>query len=199
MTRQRHFTAPATALLVFLFSACSGDGTGPDDEPELVYDRIVVDIPYVNVTHDCDPAWDNPGDFQGGIDIYQNMDPVEGQEGPIASSPRRTLSLNSGEYGLGTIRAEALIARVEARPVVVYGSLVELDNGVEDAGAYFTQTLRWWDARDCWHVDGNCIPATVPTTWTVNVHTRDDVWNPFNSNDEGCRFDVVFRLGVTES
>ncbi|MBR9988885.1 MAG: hypothetical protein KFH98_03970, partial [Gemmatimonadetes bacterium] len=109
--RTQPFAAVGTAFLLVLLSACSGDGTGPgdDDEPGIIFDRLVIDIAHIGVIHDCDPAWDNPGDFQGWVDIYQAMNPVQGEVNfqLLGSSPRRTLLLNSGESVSGTdIRAE---------------------------------------------------------------------------------------------
>lgn len=214
MIRQRHFAAPCIAFLLFLTSACVADSTGPgdgpddgpDDEPEVVMDRIVASIGSVQVVHDCDPALDNPGDFQAWVEIYQDTNPEPGQENYelVAASPRRTMLLNSGESGSGShIRAEALVPRVRARPIRVQGVFRELDNGLVDEGTGVVATLRWWDERNCWQLGDDCI-VTVGASeynqfWTHHVDARDDVFDLFNPDDEGCDFTVTFGAHISES
>jgi hypothetical protein len=207
MTRQRPFAAPATAFLLVLLSACAADSTGPgDDEPEVVSDRIVVRISHMEVVHDCDPALDNPGDFQAWVEIYQDTDPTPGQEDYrlVASSPKRTVSLNSGESSSrDDIRVEGLVQRVRARPVRVRGVFRELDNGLVDAGSDLVATLRWWDERNCWQLGDGCM-ITIGANeynqvWTHHIDARQDEFNLFNPDDEGCEFYVNYGAHISES
>ncbi|MBR9991371.1 MAG: hypothetical protein KFH98_16530 [Gemmatimonadetes bacterium] len=202
MTRQRRFTAPATAFLL-LISACGADGTGPDDEPEFVMDRIVFNIGHIEVIHDCDPAWDNPGDFQGYVGIWLATDTTQGAYQLVSSSRYTMMFLNSGESASGGhIRAEGLVPRDPARPVRLQGVFSELDHDEVDAEAKLGEQLQWDESRNCWQIEGACLPTVADEyhqTWTHHVHTRDDVWNPFNSNDEGCRFYVTFVLRISGS
>jgi hypothetical protein len=204
MTRQWRFTAPVSAFLLILISACGADGTGPDDEPEFVMDRIAFNIGYIEVIHDCDPAWDNPGDFQGYAGIWLAQDATQGAYELVSSSKYTMMFLNSGESASGShIRAEGLVPRDPARPVRLQGVFAELDHGEVDAEAKLNEQLQWDESLDCWQIEGTCLPTIDAyeyyQTWLHHVHTRDDVWNPFNSDDEGCRFSVNFVLRISES
>ncbi|MBR9991370.1 MAG: hypothetical protein KFH98_16525 [Gemmatimonadetes bacterium] len=205
MTRQRQLAAPGTLFLLFLICACGADGTGPD-EPEVVMDRVSFNIGHIEVIHDCDPAWDNPGDFQGFLEIWQDVNPVPGNEDYelVAASPKRTILLNSGESASGDhIRAEARIPRDPARPVLLRGFFREMDHDQVDSGTVLAEVIRWDGVRSCWQIGNSCLNSAGPDEWyhtrTEHVHTRDDVWNPFSSDDQGCRFYVTFVANIDPS
>ncbi|MBR9988884.1 MAG: hypothetical protein KFH98_03965 [Gemmatimonadetes bacterium] len=169
----------------------------------MVSDQLGFNIGHIEVIHDCDPASDNPGDFQGFVEIWRDTNPALGNEDYelITASPRRTILLNSGESASGDhIRAEALVPRDPARPVMVRGVFREMDQDDVDAGTTLVEVIGWDEARSCWQTGGVCLPTAGAgehyRTWTHEVYTRDDVWNPFNSNDEGCRFNVTFVTNI---
>jgi hypothetical protein len=205
MTPQRPCAAAGTAFLLFLISGCGADGTGPGGS-DVVMDRVSIRIGQIDVIHDCDPASDNPGDFRGFVEIYHDMNPTPGNEDfeLIAASPKTMILLNSGESADGGhIRAEALVPRLPARPVMVRGVFQELDHGEVDAGGTQFEVMGWDEHSNCWQIDRFCMANgnsadNFTRSWTVHVYTRDDVWNPFNSDDEGCRFFVTFVANIGE-
>jgi hypothetical protein len=58
----------------------------------------------------------------------------------------------------------------------------------------------WNDFHHCWQAGNSCLNSAGPDEWyhtrTEHVHTRDDVWNPFSSDDLGCRFYVTFVANI---
>jgi hypothetical protein len=105
-------------LFVPLLFACAADSTGPGDDDE-VSDRIVVSIESITVIHDCDPATDNPGDFQAWVEIWQDADPAQGSASHrVAASPKASMTMHPGEYRTG-VTVEARVARVSEREVEV--------------------------------------------------------------------------------
>lgn len=215
MTRQRSFAALGTAFLVPLLSACAVDSTGPDagddgdggNEPTVVSDRIVVSLQRVEVAHDCDPATDNPGDFQSWVEVWQDADPSlsEVDFQMVASSARKTVLINSGEapYLADDIQVSASVVRVRGRPVHARAYVRELDNGNLDSVGTPRELLQWWDDGICWQWNAVCMPSAgarkYREDWSTSVHTRDDEFIFLNPADEGCEFTVIHEAYITES
>lgn len=209
MTSARFFKSFGAVFLVPLLSACSADSTGPDDDdvPAVVSDKIVVSIRTIDVMHDCDPATDNPGDFQSWVEIWQDADPGPDENSQrVAASAKRTLTIHSGALRVATtdVRVEGQVARVPGRPVTVFALVRELDDADVDTYGDQVHELEWSIALACWTWRGTCMPTSISGAeyqefWTTRVRKREDVFNPFNPADEGCAFDVLYGANITKS
>lgn len=207
-----HTAGCAVCLIPFLF-ACAGDSTAfAADVPEVVSDSIRVEMWIVNVRHDCDPAVDNPGDFQTWHEIWQDADPGPSSDSRrLAATPKSVTTIHSGETSRNVVRVDALVARVPGRDVSVHASVRELDNGVPDANSDQVTKLSWSIELECWTSErplngasgpgGSCLRLSANGDsylgfWTNEVRKREDIFNLFNPDDEGCSFDVGYRAYI---
>lgn len=211
MKRTRSVTRLAALGLIAL-AACQTDPTSPDgDDPDgpmgPPHDLIMARITAIETAHDCDPNNENPGDFVGWIEVWQDIDPAAdvAEFALVAESDKRTVSLNSGERAdVGnTMRINGTLTRLASRPVSVRSYVRELDGVAIDIAIDQSNTIVWAAEDDCWTQHGPCLgPAgsgLYDAEWSHGRTSREDVFNLFNPDDEGCALHVEYEAVITEA
>jgi hypothetical protein len=202
MRRTRWRAGLTTAGLVPLLLACEADSTGPDGA-ELPIDLVTVRIESILVPGDCDPALDNPGDFQGWVEIWQDVnraaDVTEYKQ--VVASPKRVEAIDRRTALVldDEMQVQTSVVRDQFRPVSVRAIVNELDDGVIDVGISQEHTLSWSPTADCWINGGECLPPASGAfvgLWSREEFFRIDVFDLFNPDDESCRFTVNFTATI---
>ncbi|MEX1181815.1 MAG: hypothetical protein WEF86_01170 [Gemmatimonadota bacterium] len=204
-----HRTTLALSTCIALAAAgCDAGPTGPDEPPAgALTSTLVARIQSIEVIHDCDPAIGNPGDFRALVEIWQDS-----ETGPeeamvlLTASPQPTVAVDSDETrGWGEMAvAQAVVYRDESRPVIVKMASAELDdNAAIDSGAGAADPFRWSESGACWMYYDNCMGPRdqnqYTKSYTMSVNTRADVFDLFNPDDEGCRFNTSWETTFLNS
>lgn len=195
-----------TAALVPILVACSADTTGPGGA-DLPVDQVTVRIESILVPGDCDPALDNPGDFQGWVEVWQDVNAATDATDyrQVAASPKRSEAIQRQHALLldDEMQVTTSLARDPGRPVSVRAYVNELDNSVVDEGISQQNTLIWSATHDCWMNQGDCMPtagAAFVEGWRSEQNFRPDIFDLFNPDDESCHFtvNVAARIDLGE-
>jgi hypothetical protein len=170
---------------------------------ELPSDLLTVRIESILVPGDCDPALDNPGDFQGWVEVWQDVNPATGVTDyrQLAASPKRVEAIHR-QYALlldDEMQVQSSLVRDQGRPVSVRAYVNELDNGAVDVGISQDNTLSWSTSSDCWLHEGRCMPTASGAFvhgWSREQNFRPDIFDLFNPDDESCHFTVNYAARI---
>lgn len=205
-----HLTAATAVSMLPLLTACTADPTGPDGGPPettpVVMNQLMARMQRVDVTHDCDPNKDNPGDFRAWIEIWQDVDTAAATADMqlVAKTDAETFTIHSdASLGLGDrVRLTQQVVRDGRLPVSVRFHLQERDGGSIDTALDTDWLFRWSDSGDCW-TRGGCVAPGGSTQYRyateVREFSRDDEFHLFNPDDEGCDFTMAAEVMITDS
>ena len=188
-------------LLLALTAACGGterDRPGDPSVSDVPTDRFTASLDQVSSTNDCDPEPGNPGEFTASLEIYTRADETAEWDRAAVTTPRE-LVLNA-EYGalnssLVNESAWVDVPRRDGQEILVAIHVAELDdNGADASLDGYTQYV--YDAYlGCWWSGDNrrCNGGRFEVARTY----REDYFDLFNPNDEGCQIGAVWSTSLT--
>jgi hypothetical protein len=195
-------------LVTPVLFGCGSSASGPNAAQTV---EVVAEIDRLRVVHDCDPKLDDPGDFNLLVQVSQDTDPGDGQSFAPLGSTEFGLAANSGDVPNVSTETRVAVSAVPKanRPVRVEVRVRELDNNVVDltpgggdyAEIYRVWVLDWNPVAQCWWDGSKCLvdidPGTPGLLENWGITTRNDVFDLLNPDDEGCQFNIDWRIGFT--
>lgn len=197
-----------TTLLAGFISACGGGGSSDDStnnadaltEQNLPQSQITLFASSLTAVHDCDPDKDNPGDFVVNTEVKYGGEVLK-------SNSSGGFSLHADEYEniVDETLIQTTLGRQEAKVMYITIDASERDSGSRDADSTLklNYSIEWDQNSWCWrHTNGGCLATNDGLNWSESGNHRrlgrEDKFIPFNSDDEGCEYELSWSLAIRD-
>ena len=207
MTYSNVIKAATGTALITLLQACGGGGGGSDSnedngqqaQPHVPRSTITFFASSLSVDHDCDPNQDNPGDFRIITKVTQDGELIAENSGAA------TLHADESKNMVSSTTIVADLEKVENKVVVITVDTSERDGGSRDGDStlVINYEFQWNPYSLCWEDEyGYCLTTNDAINWRAwgSRHKlgREDEFNLFNPDDEGCEFTVSWNMALND-